>query len=195
MRLGPAVARTAERRAGDTRAGLSRPATRAGTVIARADRRPPVSRPIRRADPTYTGHGSSRHRGRRVRCRLQELGLLAQAKSLLELACAPSLLRPLRHRDDGSPCAGLRRDCPACGAQHFPRTDPVAIMLIVRGENCLLGRQSRFAAGSYSCLAGFISPGETIEDAVRREVHGGGRYPGRPRALPSCPSPGPSLRR
>jgi NAD+ diphosphatase len=66
--------------------------------------------------------------------------------------------------------AGYRRDCPACGAQHFPRTDPVAIMLVTDGERCLLGRQPRFPAGMYSCLAGFIEPGETIEDAVRREI-------------------------
>lgn len=65
---------------------------------------------------------------------------------------------------------GWRRDCPACAAQHFPRLDPVAIMLITDGERALLGRQPRFAAGSYSCLAGFIEPGETIEDAVRREI-------------------------
>jgi NAD+ diphosphatase len=44
------------------------------------------------------------------------------------------------------------------------------IMLVTRGEHCLLGRQARFVAGSYSCLAGFLEPGETIEDAVRREV-------------------------
>ena len=43
-------------------------------------------------------------------------------------------------------------------------------MLVTRGDHCLLGRQTRFVAGSYSCLAGFISPGETIEDAVRREI-------------------------
>jgi NAD+ diphosphatase len=65
---------------------------------------------------------------------------------------------------------GYRRDCPACGAQHFPRTDPVAIMLTVHGDRCLLGRQRRFLPGMYSCLAGFIEPGETIEDAVRRET-------------------------
>ena len=66
--------------------------------------------------------------------------------------------------------AGWRRDCPACGAQHFPRTDPVAIMLVVRGDHCLLGRSPRFAPTMWSCLAGFVEPGESIEDAVRREV-------------------------
>jgi NAD+ diphosphatase len=66
--------------------------------------------------------------------------------------------------------AGWRRDCPACRTQHFPRTDPVVIMLAVSGERCLLGRQARFPRGNWSCLAGFVEPGETIEDAVRRET-------------------------
>ncbi|MDQ2083801.1 NAD(+) diphosphatase [Xanthobacteraceae bacterium Astr-EGSB] len=65
---------------------------------------------------------------------------------------------------------GWRRDCPACGAQHFPRTDPCVIMLAVKGERCLLGRSPRFGAGMWSCLAGFVEPGESVEDAVRRET-------------------------
>jgi len=65
---------------------------------------------------------------------------------------------------------GYKRACPACGAEHFPRTDPVAIMLAVRGDRCLLGRGPHFVPGTYSCLAGFIEPGETIEAAVRRET-------------------------
>jgi len=66
--------------------------------------------------------------------------------------------------------AGWRRDCPSCRVQHFPRTDPVAIMLPIAGDRCVLGRSPRFAPTMYSCLAGFIEPGETIEEAVRREV-------------------------
>jgi NAD+ diphosphatase len=66
--------------------------------------------------------------------------------------------------------AGWRRDCPACNTQHFPRTDPVVIMLAIDGERCLLGRSPRFAPRMWSCLAGFIEPGETIEEAVRRET-------------------------
>jgi NAD+ diphosphatase len=65
---------------------------------------------------------------------------------------------------------GWRRDCPSCRMQHFPRTDPVVIMLPVAGERCVLGRSHRFAPGMWSCLAGFIEPGETIEEAVRRET-------------------------
>jgi NAD+ diphosphatase len=65
---------------------------------------------------------------------------------------------------------GYRRHCPACGTDHFPRTDPVAIMLTATREKCLLGRGRHFAPGMYSALAGFIEPGETIEAAVRRET-------------------------
>ena len=65
---------------------------------------------------------------------------------------------------------GYRRTCPNCEAQHFPRTDPVAIMMVVRGDRCLLARGAHFGPGMYSCLAGFIEPGETIENAVRRET-------------------------
>jgi NAD+ diphosphatase len=65
---------------------------------------------------------------------------------------------------------GWRRDCPSCRALHFPRTDPVVIMLAVAGERCLLGRSHRFQSGMWSCLAGFVEPGETVEEAVRRET-------------------------
>jgi NAD+ diphosphatase len=65
---------------------------------------------------------------------------------------------------------GWKRDCPNCKAEHFPRTDPVVIMLVTSGENCLLGRQKQFPTGMYSCLAGFVEAAETIEDAVRREI-------------------------
>ena len=65
---------------------------------------------------------------------------------------------------------GWKRECPACKAEHFPRTDPVVIMLVTHGDKCLLGRAPRFLPGMYSCLAGFVEAAETIEDAVRREV-------------------------
>ncbi len=66
--------------------------------------------------------------------------------------------------------AGWRRDCKICKATHFPRTDPVVIMLAIDDDVCLLGRQPRFPKGMYSALAGFVEPGETIEAAVRREI-------------------------
>jgi NAD+ diphosphatase len=65
---------------------------------------------------------------------------------------------------------GYKRACESCKAEHFPRTDPVAIMLAVTRTHCLMGRSPHFPPGMYSCLAGFIEPGETIEDAVRRET-------------------------
>ena len=97
------------------------------------------------------------------------LAAMAEAKALLHWHA--------RHRfcaNCGAPTlvvqGGWRRDCPACRAQHFPRTDPVVIMLAVAGDRCLLGRQARFVPGMWSCLAGFVEPGESIEQAVRRET-------------------------
>ncbi|MBE0412192.1 NAD(+) diphosphatase [Yoonia sp.] len=66
--------------------------------------------------------------------------------------------------------AGWQRNCAACGGHHFPRTDPVVIMLITHGNAVLLGRSPGWPDGMYSLLAGFVEPGETIEAAVRREV-------------------------
>ena len=66
--------------------------------------------------------------------------------------------------------AGWQRSCPSCGAQHFPRTDPVVIMLVTHGNRALMGRSPGWPEGMYSCLAGFVEPGETVEAAVRREV-------------------------
>jgi NAD+ diphosphatase len=65
---------------------------------------------------------------------------------------------------------GWKRDCPNCKAEHFPRTDPVVIMLVASADKVLLGRQKHFLPGMYSCLAGFVEAAETIEDAVRREI-------------------------
>ena len=113
-----------------------------------------------------------------------EGGLIAYAASLLNW-----------HRRHGfcSVCgaaseireAGLLRVCPACGAEHHPRTDPVVIMLVVDEERdrVLLGRQPSWPPGRYSALAGFVEPGESLEDAVAREVRGGVGSGGDRRAL------------
>ena len=66
--------------------------------------------------------------------------------------------------------AGWERHCPACEVRHFPRTDPVVIMLVLHGNSVLIGRSPGWPEGMYSLLAGFVEPGETIEAAVRREV-------------------------
>jgi NAD+ diphosphatase len=68
--------------------------------------------------------------------------------------------------------AGYSRKCPDedCKTRHFPRTDPVVIMLVLKDGRCMLGRQPWWPDGMYSALAGFVEPGETIEEAVRREV-------------------------
>ena len=97
------------------------------------------------------------------------VGALSQAKSLLYW-----------HKHNGfcancgmptkASAGGSRRECDNCNRHHFPRLEPVAIMLVTHGDNCLLGRQARFPPGMYSCLAGFAEVGETLEDAVRREV-------------------------
>ncbi|MET3645699.1 NAD(+) diphosphatase [Phyllobacterium ifriqiyense] len=98
-----------------------------------------------------------------------QIGAMAQAVSLLSWHDTHKFCGRCGHETvmrDG----GYRRTCPNCEAQHFPRTDPVAIMMVVRGDKCLLARGAHFGTGMYSCLAGFIEPGETIENAVRRET-------------------------
>jgi NAD+ diphosphatase len=67
--------------------------------------------------------------------------------------------------------AGHVRRCPRCGAEHHPRTDPVVIMLVHDGDRAILGRQAHWPPGRYSALAGFVEPGESLEEAVAREVH------------------------
>jgi NAD+ diphosphatase len=98
-----------------------------------------------------------------------QVAILGQAKALLDWH--------QRHRfcaRCGSPTlladAGYRRVCPSCKAEHFPRTDPAVIMLVTAGERCLLACNKRFTGGHYSTLAGFVEPGESIEEAVQREV-------------------------
>jgi NAD+ diphosphatase len=65
---------------------------------------------------------------------------------------------------------GAMRRCPNCGAEHFPRVDPVVIMVVENSGRLLLGRHARWPAGQYSALAGFVAPGESLEEAVAREV-------------------------
>jgi NAD+ diphosphatase len=98
-----------------------------------------------------------------------EAGIAATAKSLFDWhrrhrfcsACGAASLAA-----DG----GWKRACPECAAEHFPRVDPVVIMLPVLGERCLLGRQASWPEGRMSALAGFVEPGESLEEACAREM-------------------------
>lgn len=100
---------------------------------------------------------------------VEELSAIATAKSLVSWHQRHGYCPNCGQRS-AMVSGGWRRDCAACKTQHFPRTDPVVIMLVSDGERCLLGRQAQFPAGMWSCLAGFVEVAETIEEAVRREV-------------------------
>lgn len=98
-----------------------------------------------------------------------ELALAGRAKALLEwhashTFCAKCGKQSFPQR------GGTSRKCPSCGTDHFPRVNPVTIMLVVNGDQCLLGRGHGWPDGAFSALAGFISPGETIEEGCAREI-------------------------
>lgn len=99
----------------------------------------------------------------------RDAGIAAAAKGIFEWRLTHGFCANCGARNRVSH-AGWRFDCPACGRQHFPRTDPVVIMLVLDGDRVLLGRQSNWPEKMYSLLAGFMEPGETVEEAVRREV-------------------------
>jgi NAD+ diphosphatase len=100
---------------------------------------------------------------------LKEAAIVAQAKALIDWhqrhGFCPRCGTPTRFMD-----AGYRRLCGKCNAEHFPRVDPVVIMLASNGDACLVGRGKQFPTGMFSALAGFMEPGETIEEAVQREL-------------------------
>lgn len=99
----------------------------------------------------------------------RDCAIAGQAKALLDWhrrhGFCPNCGARTEMRD-----GGYRRVCPNCEAEHFPRTDPVVIMLPLFEDKCLIGRNARFQGGLYSAFAGFVEPGETVEDAVRREL-------------------------
>lgn len=98
-----------------------------------------------------------------------DFGLLAFARGILhwhrQARYCGRCAAPTRPREGGHV-----RECGACEAKHFPRTDPAVMILITRGDSCLLARQPAFPANMYSTLAGFVEPGETIEECVVRET-------------------------
>ncbi len=128
-------------------------------------------------------------------CSGPDAAILAQTRSMLDWHARHGFCavcgQPSRMAE-----AGYSRKCTddECGAMHFPRTDPVTIMLVLDDDdNCLLGRQKIFAPNSYSALAGFMEPGETIEETVRREVFEEvGIHVGEVRYIFSQPWPFPS---
>jgi NAD+ diphosphatase len=100
---------------------------------------------------------------------VRDAAIIAQAKAMIDWhqrhGFCPRCGAPTKLVD-----AGYRRLCDQCKAEHFPRVDPVVIMLATHDETCLVGRGKQFPPGMFSALAGFIEPGETIEEAVRREL-------------------------
>lgn len=122
----------------------------------------------------------------------QDAGVAAAAKGIFAWHASHGFCAACGHASELAD-AGWKRVCPACRAQHFPRTDPVVIMLILRGDEVLLGRAPSWPPGMYSLLAGFMEPGESIEAAVRREVlEETGVRVGRVDYLSSQPWPFPS---
>src|SRR5258707_1076860 len=99
----------------------------------------------------------------------EQLSAIAMAKSMVSWHQRHGYCANCGTRT-GMKDGGWKRDCPNCKVEHFPRTDPVVIMLVTHGDRCLLGRQKQFMPGMCSCLAGFVEAAETIEDAVRREI-------------------------
>ncbi|MDJ0612818.1 MAG: NAD(+) diphosphatase [Rhizobiaceae bacterium] len=99
----------------------------------------------------------------------EEAGAIAQAGSMLYWHVTNRFCGKCGTPSE-SMIGGYRRDCPNCGHKIFPRTDPVVIMLPIQGERCVMGRSPHFPPGWFSTLAGFVEPGETIEDAMRRET-------------------------
>jgi NAD+ diphosphatase len=97
-----------------------------------------------------------------------DAAILAQAKSLIDWHQRHGFCANCGQATVAAD-AGYKRFCEACNTEHFPRTDPVVIMLALNGDTCLLGRQEKWPPGFFSALAGFIEPGETIEEAVARE--------------------------
>jgi NAD+ diphosphatase len=121
-----------------------------------------------------------------------EAAILAEARSLIDWHARHRFCAQCGTPTDVS-AAGWTRRCSNCRAQHYPRSDPVTIMLVVRGERALLGRNKRRPGQRFSCLAGFMEPGETPEEAVRREVgEESGIRVGRVKYLAAQPWPFPS---
>jgi NAD+ diphosphatase len=110
---------------------------------------------------------------------LRAVALRVPAPDAAILATAKSMFEWRRRHKHCAACGepsqavdgGWKRRCPVCEAEHFPRTDPVVIMLPYHGDRCMLGRQEAWPKGMFSALAGFLEPGESIEEACARELN------------------------
>jgi NAD+ diphosphatase len=183
--------------------------------LARLDAAPPLLLGLDAAGPVFAvdadggstdAIGAGSWDGGDNRTGIRALGLRAAAASLPAAdaglaAHAAALLNWHRRHGHCANCGaptntvagGIIRVCPRCGAQHHPRTDPVVIMLVTDGDRVLLGRQPTWPPGRYSALAGFVEPGESLEQAVAREVREeAGVEVGDPVYVASQPWPFPS---
>ncbi|HEY3948666.1 NAD(+) diphosphatase [Phenylobacterium sp.] len=105
-----------------------------------------------------------------LRLPANEAAIVATAKAMFEWRRKHPYCAACGQKSEAKD-GGWKRQCPACGTEHFPRTDPVVIMLPYHGERCMLGRQERWPKGMFSALAGFLEPGESIEEACARELN------------------------
>ena len=166
-------------------------------------------RPVSAADQRWTARGAIAALGESPPDPVtgtRAIGLRAAAATLPRAdaglaAHAASLVNWHRRHRHCSVCGaptdvadgGIVRRCPRCGTDHHPRTDPVVIMLVTDGDRVLLGRQPTWPPGRYSALAGFVEPGESLEEAVAREVHEeAGVEVGPPEYVASQPWPFPT---
>ena len=180
----------------------------AGPVFA-VDANGDSAAPVSAADQRWTARGAIAAQGEGAldpATGTRPLGLRAAAAVLPQAdaglaAHAAALLNWHRRHRHCSVCGartaiaegGIVRRCPSCGNDHHPRTDPVVIMLVTDGDRVLLGRQPTWPEGRYSALAGFVEPGESLEEAVAREVYEeAGVEVGQPAYVASQPWPFPS---
>ncbi|MEM8592550.1 MAG: NAD(+) diphosphatase, partial [Pseudomonadota bacterium] len=119
--------------------------------------------------PDLPGAAFAELRGMMTKLNPRDAELAATARGLMEWHRTHGFCARCGERSHMAE-RGWQRNCHACGAHHFPRTDPVVIMLVLKGNSVLLGRSPGWPDGMYSLLAGFVEPGETLEAAVRREV-------------------------
>ncbi|QFU09712.1 NADH pyrophosphatase [Rhodobacteraceae bacterium THAF1] len=125
--------------------------------------------PSRQAHPDFAPAEFAELRATMLQLTARDAELAATARGILEWHRLHRFCANCGHATDSAQC-GWQRTCPSCERHHFPRTDPVVIMLVTRGNSVLLGRSPGWPDGMYSLLAGFVEPGETIEAAVRRET-------------------------